>query len=100
MMVIKDSLVNPNSIMKLGEMASQSDKFSKMVDELNKKNDEIKKISEKFKKDLKEQDKMFKQFDLALIRNQIMFGNVDEAQRNKLFKKSLKIVKELGELKD
>ncbi|ASM34439.1 Uncharacterised protein [Campylobacter sputorum subsp. bubulus] len=98
MMVVKNSLVNPNQASKLGEIVKQNDDFTKMLDDMNKKNDEIKKINDKFTKELKEQDKIFKQFDLAFIRNQIIFGNLDEAERSKLFKKSLKIAKELSEL--
>lgn len=98
MMVIKDSLNRVDTTAKLGEIIKQNDEFSKMLDKITKQNDEMKKINEKLKQDFKEQDKIFKHFDLALIRNQILFGNLDEAKQSELFKKSLKIAKELSEL--
>lgn len=98
MMVIKDSLIKPYKVNKFTEFTKQNDKFTKMLDEMSKQNDEIKRINEKLAKELKEQSKMFKKFDLDFITNQIIFGNANDTKRDELFKKRLKIAKELSEL--
>lgn len=77
---------------------NKNSEFAKIYDDFKQKNDDFSAYQKKFEKILKEQDRMFKLFDLSMIYNQLMFGNNDSQKRSQLLQKSLKITHDLSKL--
>lgn len=96
---VKDMLGSAKSLNdKLGDakneqIAQALDEASAKLDEINdnKKgigDDDLAAISKSLQKQIDEDEKLFKTFDFMQIMNQLIYGNLDEAEKSKLYKKA------------
>lgn len=96
---VKDMLGSAKSLNdKLGDakneqIAQALDEASAKLDEINdsKKgigDDDLAAISKSLQKQIDEDEKLFKTFDFMQIMNQLIYGNLDEAEKSKLYQKA------------
>ena len=96
---VKDMLGSAKSLNdKLG--GAKNEQIAQAIDDAATKLDEIKQssqgigdddlaaISKSLQKQIDEDEKLFKTFDFMPIMNQLIYGNLDEAEKSKLYKKA------------
>ncbi|ABK82809.1 hypothetical protein Q4Y15_001569 [Campylobacter fetus] len=80
-----------NSYINITNKFNKDDSFSKLLDESSAKLDELENKMNELKSIAKNDEEMFKVFDFMQIMTQLMYGNVDEKERDKLLSKAAKI---------
>ncbi|MPB72096.1 hypothetical protein CFT13S00388_06745 [Campylobacter fetus subsp. testudinum] len=80
-----------NSYISITKKFNKDDSFSKLLDESSAKLDELENRMNELKSLAKSDEEMFKVFDFMQIMTQLMYGNVDEKERDKLLSKAAKI---------